>query len=143
MTRSKLLITFIAIVAVLSIPASIAIANGKLDEVLANMERAARGIKGIEADLRQEKRDMQIGGKEIYSGKIYFQHSGKDRDRLRINYTLPEGQIVIVDGDKILLYREAGALPPGPLEQLLQQIKGLNMDDIRAQMAREEVTGEA
>jgi outer membrane lipoprotein-sorting protein len=107
MTRSKLLITFIAIVAVLSIPASGAIANGKLDEVLANMERAARAIKGIEADLRQEKRDMQIGGKEIYSGKIYFQHSGKDRDRLRINYTVPEGQIVIVDGDKILLYQKA------------------------------------
>jgi outer membrane lipoprotein-sorting protein len=107
MIRSKLLVTFIALVAVLSIPASGGVVNGKLDEVLANMERAARSIKGIEADLRQEKRDMQIGGKEIYSGKIYFQHSGKDRDRLRINYYLPEGQIVIVDGDKILLYQKS------------------------------------
>lgn len=107
MTRSKLLVIFIAPVAVLSVAASGAVANGKLDEVLANMERAARSIKGIEADLRQEKRDMQIGGKEIYSGKIYFQHSGKDRDRLRIDYTVPEGQVVGVNGDKITLYQKS------------------------------------
>lgn len=108
MRRSKLLLVkFIAILAVLSVPGSAAVVNGKLDEVLANMERAARSIKGIEADLRQEKRDMQIGGKEVYSGKIYFQHSGKDHDKLRINYSVPEGQVAVVNGNKITLYQKS------------------------------------
>lgn len=109
MKRSKQIVTvaFIALIGILSATATSAGANGKLDEVLANMERAARSIKGIEADLRQEKRDMQIGGKEIYSGRIYFQHSGKDRDKLRIDYTVPEGQVVGVNGDKITLYQKA------------------------------------
>lgn len=105
MKRSKLLFIFIALVAVPSIRASGTGINGKLDEVLANMERAARSIKMIEADLHQEKRDMQIGGKEVYAGKIYFQHAGKDRDKLRINYSVPEGQVVAVVGNEITLYQ--------------------------------------
>jgi outer membrane lipoprotein-sorting protein len=107
MRRSNKFFAFIALVAALSATAAGAGGSGKLDEVLANMERAARSIKGIEADLRQEKRDMQIGGKEVYSGKIYFQHSGKDRDKLRIDYTVPEGQVVGVNGDKITLYQKS------------------------------------
>jgi outer membrane lipoprotein-sorting protein len=107
MPGSKLRLLLIAIVATFFISASGFAANGKLDEILANMDRAARSIKGIEADLRQEKRDMQIGGKEVYSGKIYFQHAGKDRDRLRIDYTVPEGQVVGVNGDKITLYQKS------------------------------------
>src|SRR5216683_1101189 len=108
MIRNKLLVTFLALVALMSVPASGIVPNGKLDEVLANMERAARSIKGIEADLRQEKRDMQIGGRpELYRGKIYFQHSGKDRDKLRIDYAQPEGQVVGVNGNKIVLYQKS------------------------------------
>lgn len=103
--RSRLLFSLITLAAVASIPASGAGMNGNLDEVLANMERAARSIKTIEAELRQEKRDMQIGGKEVYTGKIYFQHSGKNQDKLRINYSIPEGQVVAVVGDNITLYQ--------------------------------------
>lgn len=107
MKRSKKILT-VALTAVLAVlSATSAGANGKLDEVLANMERSARSIKGIEADLRQEKRDMQIGGREVYSGRIYFQHSGKDNDKLRIDYTVPEGQVVGIKGDKITLYQKA------------------------------------
>lgn len=79
-------------------------ANGKLDEVLANMERAARTIKTIEADMRQEKRDMQIGGKEVYSGKIFFLHD-KACDKVRINYDNPRGQVVAVLCEEIDLYQ--------------------------------------
>lgn len=86
-------------------PASGAGVNGKLDEVLANMERAARSIKSIEADMNQEKRDMQIGGKEIYRGRIYFMHVGKNNDKVRINYSIPQGQVVAVIGDQIILYQ--------------------------------------
>jgi thioredoxin 1 len=42
---------------------------------------------------------------------------------------------LMVFRDGILLYRESGALPPGPFEQLIQQVKGLDMDKIRAEIA--------
>ena len=79
-------------------------ANGKLDEVLANMERAARTIKSIEADMLQEKRDLQIGGKEVYSGRIFFLHDRKC-DKVRINYDRPPGQVVAVLCNEIILYQ--------------------------------------
>lgn len=79
-------------------------ANGRLDEVLANMERTARTIKTIESDMRQEKRNMQIGGKEIYSGKIFFLHD-KKCDKVRINYDNPQGQAVAVLCEEIDLYQ--------------------------------------
>ncbi len=42
---------------------------------------------------------------------------------------------LMVFRDGILLYRESGALPPGPLEQLIQQVKALDMDKVRAEIA--------
>jgi thioredoxin 1 len=43
---------------------------------------------------------------------------------------------LMVFRDGVLLYREAGALPPGDLEQLVQQVKKLDMDEVRAEMAK-------
>ena len=92
-----------AIIAAASTQWPAASANG-LDEVLKNMERAARSIKTIEGDMRQEKRDRQIGGKEVYSGRIFFLHD-KKCDRVRINYDNPQGQVAVVDCNRIILYQ--------------------------------------
>jgi thioredoxin 1 len=43
---------------------------------------------------------------------------------------------LMVFRDGVLLYREAGALPPGDLEQLVQQVKKLDMDQVRTEMAK-------
>ena len=43
--------------------------------------------------------------------------------------------------DGVLLFREAGALPPAALEQLLTQAKGLDMDKVRAEMAEQAKAG--
>lgn len=40
--------------------------------------------------------------------------------------------------DSILVYREAGALPAAALENLIQQVKGLDMDDVRRQVAAQQ-----
>ena len=48
---------------------------------------------------------------------------------------------LMVFRDKVLLYREAGALPPGQLEQLIQQIKGLDMEHVRSEIAKQEEPG--
>ena len=40
--------------------------------------------------------------------------------------------------DGILIYKEAGALPPAALEQLITQVRGVDMDDVRKQMETQE-----
>ena len=91
MKRSILLLGIVTLSLIATTQTLGAGSDGKLDEVLANMERAARGIKTIEAEMNQEKRDMQIGGKEIYRGRIFFAHS-KTCDKVRINYSIPENR---------------------------------------------------
>lgn len=39
--------------------------------------------------------------------------------------------------DGILLYREAGALPEGPLQKLIEQVQAVDMDEVRAEIAKE------
>jgi len=45
---------------------------------------------------------------------------------------------LMVFRDGILLYKEAGALPKDALAQLVEQVKGLDMDDVRRQVAEAE-----
>lgn len=39
--------------------------------------------------------------------------------------------------DSIMVFREAGALPPAALEDVVQQVKALDMDDVRKQLAEQ------
>lgn len=104
MKRSILSFSIVALIAAAISHPPASSANGQLDEILAKMDRAARAIKTLEAGLDQEKRDMQIGGREIYRGRIYMSHA-KNCDRVRIDYTIPEGQIGLADCDKLYLYQ--------------------------------------
>lgn len=45
---------------------------------------------------------------------------------------------LMVFRDGILLYNRAGALPGAGLEELIAAVKGLNMDDIRAEIAKQD-----
>ncbi|MEL4506361.1 thioredoxin [Luteococcus sp. H138] len=44
--------------------------------------------------------------------------------------------------DGIQVFRQSGALPGPQLEQLIEAVKGLDMDDVRAQIAEQEAKGE-
>lgn len=39
--------------------------------------------------------------------------------------------------DQILVFNQAGALPPAALEELITAVKGLDMDDVRRQVAEQ------
>ena len=39
--------------------------------------------------------------------------------------------------DGILIYQNAGAMPPAAFDDLIQQVKGLDMDDVRRQIAEQ------
>ena len=44
--------------------------------------------------------------------------------------------------DGILIYKEAGALPPAAFDQLITQVREVDMDDVRRQIAEEDQTGD-
>jgi len=50
---------------------------------------------------------------------------------------------LMVFRDGILLYNEAGALPKEALNQLVEQVKALDMDDVRRQVAEAEAAATA
>lgn len=39
--------------------------------------------------------------------------------------------------DGILIYQNAGAMPPAAFDDLIEQVKGLDMDDVRRQIAEQ------
>ena len=105
MKRSKLIFTIIALTTAAVVPTGGSLANGKLDEILANMQKAAGNITSIQAKLDQLKRDLQIGGIEKYSGEIFFKHVAKGNDKVKIVYSIPDGQTIWVVGETITLYQ--------------------------------------
>lgn len=46
---------------------------------------------------------------------------------------------LMVFRDGIMLFNQAGALSASQLDQLIEQVKALNMDEVRAQIAAEQV----
>ena len=43
--------------------------------------------------------------------------------------------------DNVLLFRQAGALPEAALESVIEQAKGLDMDEVRAEIDKQEGAG--
>jgi outer membrane lipoprotein-sorting protein len=105
MKRSKLIVTMIGLIAAAVVPTTGSHANGKLDEILANMQKAAGTITSIHAKMDQTKRDPNIGGLEKYSGEVFFKHVAKGNDKVKIVYSVPKGQTVWVVGETITLYQ--------------------------------------
>jgi outer membrane lipoprotein-sorting protein len=83
-------------------------ANGRLDEILTNMQNAGSRVKSIEASVEQAKR-LTIGGSEVYRGVIYFKHAGRNNDKVRITYRSGSQvtQDVAIVGQSITLYQPA------------------------------------
>jgi thioredoxin 1 len=49
---------------------------------------------------------------------------------------------LMVFRDRILVFRQAGALPPAMLEKLVDEVRKLDMDDVRKQIAEHEASHE-
>ena len=105
MRRSKFLFMLIALFAVGAIPMTRSQANGKVDEILANMQKAAANVTTIQAKMDQVKRDMQIGGTERYRGEVFFKHVAKGNDKVKVVYSIPKGQTLWVVGEAITLHQ--------------------------------------
>jgi outer membrane lipoprotein-sorting protein len=105
MKRISFFFVAVALLLTATVSVSTASADGKLDEVLNNMQKTAASITTIFARMEQLKHDRSIGGTEKYSGQVFFKHAGKGNDKVKIVYEVPRGQIVWVVGDEITLYQ--------------------------------------
>jgi outer membrane lipoprotein-sorting protein len=101
MKRIHILLIAIFGVALLAIPNSQA--NGDTDQILANMQNAAKTIRTLSANLSQEKK-LTIGGTERYSGTVTIQKGSQGSEKAIVHYT--NGQHVSVVGNRIVLYNE-------------------------------------
>ena len=77
-----------------------------------------------------EKASEQHG--DVYFGKIDTQ----DQQMLAVQLQIQSIPTLMIFRDNILVFRQAGALPPAALEDLLTQVKALDMDEVRAEIAK-------
>ncbi|MGH9803426.1 MAG: LolA family protein [Blastocatellia bacterium] len=76
-----------------------------LTGILNKMENAHKQMKSLKADLIQEKVNPQIGSKDSdYGSLIYKPASGKDKGKLRIDYTKPGVRTLSVIGENFTFY---------------------------------------
>ena len=68
---------------------------------------------------------------DVYFGKIDTQ----DQQMLAVQLQIQSIPTLMIFRDNILVFRQAGALPPPALEDLLTQVKALDMDEVRAEIA--------
>ena len=104
-------IYLLLIVGVLFVAASLPVAharpNGRVDEILASMQRAASKITTLQATLRQDTRNADLGGRpETSRGEVFFKHVGPKADLVRITYSVPDGRVVVVNEKQIFLYEK-------------------------------------
>lgn len=71
---------------------------------------------------------------DIVFGKIDTQAEQQLAASLQIR-SIPT---LMVFRDQIMLFREAGALPADALEDLVEQVRNLDMDEVRAKIAEQE-----
>jgi thioredoxin 1 len=69
---------------------------------------------------------------DIVFGKVDTQEEQQLAGSLQIR-SIPT---LMVFRDQVLLFNQAGALPPAALEDLITQVRALNMDEVRAEMAK-------
>lgn len=75
---------------------------------------------------------------EEHSDVVFGKVDTEDQQELAGYFGIRSIPTLMVFRDQVLLYRDAGALPPAALEDLITQIKALDMDEIRRKIAEKE-----
>lgn len=76
---------------------------------------------------------------DIHFGKIDTESNQDLAGELQIS-SIPT---LMVFREGVLVFRQAGALPPPALEDLLKQVKELDMDEVRAKVAAHEAEAQS
>jgi outer membrane lipoprotein-sorting protein len=101
----RITVLFIAALFFFSAAVSEASRPDRLDDILANMQRAGGKITTFYADMRQQTVRANVGGRpETYQATVFFKHKGR-ADQAVIKYSKPAGQTIWVLDNRIVLYQ--------------------------------------
>jgi thioredoxin len=78
---------------------------------------------------------------EKHSDIVFGKIDTEAQQELANHFKIRSIPTLMVLRDKILIFRESGALPGEAFENLIEQIRALDMDKVRAEIAEQEAKG--
>ncbi|HEU4320917.1 MAG TPA: thioredoxin [Acidimicrobiia bacterium] len=72
---------------------------------------------------------------ETHDDIVFAKVDTEDQQELAMTFGIRSIPTLMVFRDQIILYSQPGALPGNMLEDLIGQVKAIDMDDVRAQIA--------
>ncbi len=80
---------------------------------------------------------------EVHEGIVFGKVDTEAEQQLAAAFGIMSIPTLMAFRDQILLYSQPGALPGAALEDLISQVKALDMDDVRRQVAEAEAGQQA
>lgn len=80
---------------------------------------------------------------EKHDDIVFAKVDTEDQQELAMAFGIRSIPTLMVFRDQIILYSQPGALPGNMLEDLIGQVKAIDMDDVRAQIAEQNGSDEA
>lgn len=75
---------------------------------------------------------------EQYSDVVFAKVNTEEQQQLGAEFNIRSIPTLMVFRQQIIVYSDSGALPESTLHQLITQVKGLDMDKIREEIAKEQ-----
>lgn len=75
---------------------------------------------------------------EKYPDIVFAKVNTEEEQEIAAQFNIRSIPTLMIFRDQIIIYSEAGALPAQTFEQLIEQAKNLDMDEVRKQVAEEQ-----
>jgi len=77
---------------------------------------------------------------EKHTDVVFGKIDTEDQQQLAAAAQITSIPTLMAFRDGVLVYSQPGALPPAGLEQIITAVRGLDMDDVKRQLAEQEAT---
>lgn len=72
-----------------------------------------------------------------HSDIVFAKVNTEEQQELAAAFSVRSIPTLMVFREKVIVYADAGALPPSALQQLVDGVRGLDMDQVRAEIAKQ------
>jgi thioredoxin len=80
---------------------------------------------------------------EQHADIVFAKVNTEEQQELAAAFNIGSIPTLMVFREQIIVYADAGALPPAGLQQLIDGVRGLDMEKVRAEIAAENPQGDA
>jgi thioredoxin len=80
---------------------------------------------------------------EQHADIVFAKVNTEEQQELAAAFNIRSIPTLMVFREQIIVYADAGALPPAGLQQLIDGVRGLDMEKVRAEIAAENPQGDA